>query len=74
MYLFGKILIVMFMNDYFDKCKICPRNCLVDRNNYEIGFCKSGNKIRVAKAYLHMWEEPCISGYKKKGTVWERRA
>ena len=69
MYLFGKILIVMFMNDYFDKCKICPRNCLVNRNNYEIGFCKSGNKIRVAKAYLHMWEEPCISGCNGSGTI-----
>lgn len=57
------------MNEFFDKCQLCPRNCLVNRNNLEIGFCKSGNKIKIAKAYLHMWEEPCISGDNGSGTI-----
>lgn len=67
--LFGKIVIVMCMNKFFNKCQLCPRNCLVNRNNLEMGFCKSGNKIKIAKAYLHMWEEPCISGDNGSGTI-----
>lgn len=51
------------------KCMLCPRNCSVNRNRGEVGFCKAGNKIRIAKAYLHMWEEPCISGDKGSGTI-----
>lgn len=57
------------MNEKFNCCKLCPRNCKVNRNNNELGFCKSGNKIKIAKAYLHMWEEPCITGKKGSGTI-----
>ena len=57
------------MGDYFNKCNICPRMCLVNRNMGMIGFCKSGNKIKIAKAYLHMWEEPCITGENGSGTI-----
>lgn len=50
------------------KCNICPRKCNVDRNiNY--GYCKSSNKIKIARAALHYWEEPCISGKNGSGTV-----
>lgn len=52
-----------------EKCSICPRNCGVNRNNNELGFCKSGNKIRIARYSLHYWEEPCISGEKGSGTI-----
>ena len=57
------------MNEMLNKCKLCPRNCLVNRNRGELGFCKAGNKIKIAKAYLHKWEEPCISGNKGSGTI-----
>lgn len=49
-------------------CHLCPRNCNVDRSNVT-GFCKSGDKIKAARAALHHWEEPCISGTKGSGTV-----
>jgi putative pyruvate formate lyase activating enzyme len=50
------------------KCNICPRNCNVNR--YEnAGFCKSGVNIKVSKVFVHMWEEPCISGERGSGTV-----
>ena len=49
-------------------CNICPRACNVDRKNSK-GFCGMGEKPVVAKAYLHMWEEPCISGSRGSGTV-----
>lgn len=52
-----------------NNCNVCPRNCGVDRISGKVGFCKSGVTVKVAKAYGHMWEEPCISGTKGSGTV-----
>ena len=57
------------MKKEFNKCNLCPRGCNVNRNEGKLGFCKSGNKLRIAKAYLHMWEEPCITGEKGSGTI-----
>ncbi|MDP4144549.1 MAG: radical SAM protein [Bacillota bacterium] len=50
-------------------CTLCARNCRVNRLSGELGFCKSGQNVMVAKAYLHPWEEPCISGTNGSGTV-----
>lgn len=49
-------------------CNICPRKCNVDRTE-KTGFCGVGNKIKVARAALHYYEEPCISGESGSGTV-----
>ncbi len=43
-------------------CTLCPRLCGADRSNGEIGFCGAGGGLRLARAALHHWEEPCISG------------
>lgn len=51
------------------ECNICPRNCKVNRLLGERGYCNIGAEIKVAKAYLHQWEEPCISGSNGSGTV-----
>jgi len=56
------------MNDILKKCTLCPRECRADRETSQ-GFCGGGLLPRAAKAYLHMWEEPCISGTKGSGTV-----
>ena len=50
-------------------CRLCPRECNVDRANGEIGYCKEGSTLRVARAALHNWEEPCICGKNGSGTV-----
>lgn len=50
-------------------CNLCPRECNVDRGLGKIGFCKVPNHIKVARAALHFWEEPCISGEEGSGTV-----
>ena len=52
-----------------NECNLCPRNCLVDRQDGKRGYCGQSNKIFVARAALHMWEEPCISGKEGSGTV-----
>lgn len=49
-------------------CSICPRHCNVDRS-VNLGFCQSPDNFRVARAALHFWEEPCISGKEGSGTV-----
>ena len=53
----------------FNKCRLCPRNCNVNRNKNELGYCKASNKIKVARASLHYWEEPCLSGNNGSGTI-----
>lgn len=50
-------------------CGLCPRSCGADRNNGIKGYCGETALVRVARASLHMWEEPCISGTKGSGTV-----
>lgn len=57
------------MLDLLDSCTLCPRNCKVNRNNNEKGFCGAGKNVRVARAALHYYEEPCISGNIGSGTV-----
>lgn len=59
----------MFMKDVLNECRLCPRNCSVNRNCGQVGFCKAGRKITIAKYYLHKWEEPCITGDKGSGTI-----
>lgn len=59
----------MFMKDVLNECKLCPRNCLVNRNKGEVGYCKAGCEIVIAKYYLHQWEEPCITGKNGSGTI-----
>lgn len=52
------------------RCTLCPRNCNVDREAGERGVCGvTGEGILGARAALHMWEEPCISGECGSGTV-----
>ncbi len=50
-------------------CNICPRDCGAHRAGGKVGICGMDNKIRLARAALHMWEEPCISGTQGSGTV-----
>ena len=51
-----------------DLCELCPRRCGADRRE-KAGFCGCGREVKVARAALHFWEEPCISGSRGSGTV-----
>lgn len=51
-----------------DLCNSCPRNCNKNRK-VEAGFCGVTEQLKVARAFLHMWEEPCISGTRGSGTI-----
>lgn len=53
-----------------EKCNLCPRECNVDRTAGKTGLCGvPSDKIIAARAALHRWEEPCISGEEGSGTV-----
>ena len=58
----------MFMKSVLEKCNLCPRNCLVDRTK-TAGVCGCTDKLVIARASLHYWEEPCISGDAGSGTI-----
>lgn len=49
-------------------CNQCPRRCNVDREN-ALGYCRAPNAYKLARASLHFWEEPCISGKSGSGAV-----
>lgn len=50
-------------------CTLCPRMCHADRLQGQRGFCNETSSIMAARAALHMWEEPCISGETGSGAV-----
>lgn len=50
------------------ECRLCPRQCGVDRSK-PTGYCGVSERVKLARAALHFWEEPCISGERGSGTV-----
>ena len=52
-----------------EKCEICPHNCKVNRLEGKVGRCKATDKVKIALASVHNFEEPCISGTNGSGTV-----
>ena len=50
------------------ECRLCPRQCGVDRSK-QTGYCGVSDRVKLARAALHFWEEPCISGKRGSGTV-----
>ena len=56
------------MNKYED-CLLCPRKCGINRRTGQTGVCGVSSEIKVARAALHYWEEPCISGKRGSGAV-----
>lgn len=59
----------MNVNNVLDNCSLCMRKCNVNRNEGKLGVCRSNNKVFIARAALHKWEEPCISGSVGSGAV-----
>ena len=49
-------------------CNMCPRKCNIDRTE-KFGVCGVPSEYKIARAALHFWEEPVISGEKGSGTV-----
>lgn len=58
-----------FEKNPYSECRLCPRECGVDRTKGQRGFCGQTDKLNIGRASLHMWEEPCVSGEQGSGTV-----
>ena len=56
------------MNKY-ENCLLCHRKCGINRRTGQTGVCGVSSEIKVARAALHYWEEPCISGKRGSGAV-----
>lgn len=50
-------------------CRLCPRKCGINRMEGKTGYCGAPSVVVAARAALHFWEEPCISGKTGSGTV-----
>src|SRR5437899_39332 len=50
-------------------CRVCPRDCEIDRFNNKTGVCKSGRLARVTSAFTHFGEEDCLRGWNGSGTI-----
>ena len=57
------------MIEKLEKCKLCPRECGINRLENKIGMCGGGANVKIALASIHKFEEPCISGTRGSGTV-----
>ncbi len=73
-FLFIHLSLTIFkpMKDYlrlYENCTLCPRGCNALRSQNIPGYCGCTSALKVSRAALHMWEEPCISGSKGSGTV-----
>lgn len=53
----------------YENCTLCARRCKINRADGKIGFCKTTDGITVARAALHHWEEPVISGTRGSGAI-----
>lgn len=62
-------MFILNVNNVLDNCSLCMRKCNVNRNEGKLGVCRSNNKVFIARAALHKWEEPCISGSVGSGAV-----
>ena len=57
------------MLEELKQCRICPRECKVNRIEGKLGNCKASDKVEISLVSLHMFEEPCISGKNGSGTI-----
>ena len=60
---------ILFMKHLLENCTLCPRACHANRVAGQRGYCGMGSTMQAARAALHMWEEPWISGKKGSGAV-----
>ena len=59
----------LFLEKQLSRCVLCPRRCGVNRFRGEVGRCGESLVMRAGLAWLHRWEEPCLTGEKGSGAV-----
>ena len=60
---------IQLLKEFLKECRLCPRECRVNRLNGEVGYCKAPSKLMVSSAFPHFGEEPPLVGYHGSGTI-----
>ncbi len=60
---------VQVLQEFLKECRLCPRECRVNRLNGEVGYCKAGSELMVSSAFPHLGEEPPLVGNHGSGTI-----
>ena len=60
---------VQILNEFLQECRLCPRECRVNRLSGEVGYCGAGSELMVSSAFPHFGEEPPLVGYHGSGTI-----
>jgi putative pyruvate formate lyase activating enzyme len=60
---------VQFLNEFLSECRLCPRECRVNRLKGEVGYCRAGSEMEISSAFPHFGEEPPLVGHRGSGTI-----
>ena len=60
---------IQLLKEFLKACRLCPRECRVDRSNGELGVCKAGSEPMISSAFPHFGEEPPLVGHHGSGTI-----
>jgi putative pyruvate formate lyase activating enzyme len=60
---------IQLLREFLKECRLCPRQCLVNRLNGEVGVCQADSELIVSSAFPHFGEEPPLVGYHGSGTI-----
>jgi putative pyruvate formate lyase activating enzyme len=60
---------IKLLKEFLKECRLCPRECRVNRLNGEVGVCQAGSDLMVSSAFPHFGEEPPLVGYHGSGTI-----
>jgi putative pyruvate formate lyase activating enzyme len=60
---------IRVLKELLKECRLCPRECRVNRLNGDVGYCKAPSKLMVSSAFPHFGEEPPLVGYHGSGTI-----
>jgi len=60
---------INLLNELLKECRLCPRECQVNRLDGEVGYCGAGSELMVSSAFPHFGEEPPLVGYHGSGTI-----
>jgi len=60
---------IQLLEEFLKECRLCPRECRVNRLNGEVGYCKAPSELMVSSAFPHFGEEPPLVGYHGSGTI-----
>jgi putative pyruvate formate lyase activating enzyme len=60
---------IRLLKEFLKECRLCPRECGINRLNGEVGVCQAGSELKVSSAFPHFGEEPPLVGYHGSGTI-----